>query len=359
MTSDDGLDQRIREVLGRAGADAPDEVTLASGKGSTAGHGVRFRVLMVAASLVLLLAAVVALGARNPEVRDDAASATDPTQPSSTVASTSVALTLPEGPRCLLSKVAEYDELGTMHTVVPNQQPLTASVTVDSSGPYCSGDMVLVTVTVRNQGAGVERVSPRLILAGGANKYLIEELPSFELQPNEVSVRQHAVTLPPAPPGDYWIGLYGLGDIATIALSNPPLCDGTTVRSTFTADGAMGTEYAFITVTNTSSAPCLLGRVLWVGDVSGGTEHVVPSDGAPAPGVTQPLGSRLLPPGGTAGIVAATSNGCLDGTIVEIPMGILTLHLGVGADAPITVDVNGMLQRGCGFLLSDWGAAPQ
>lgn len=357
MTDDERFDERIRDVLGMAGADAPGDMHAA---GSAHARSVRSRMLVVAASLALVLAGAVALGSRRDRAEPQVASVTTVAPAQSTVAQSSGDPTVPDGPRCTLPNVTEYDEIGTMHTVTPNLQPLDASVTVESGGPYCSGDSIVVTVTVHNRGVGMETLTPRVILGGGANKYPVADLPAVDLQPNESVTRSHELALPAAPPGDYWIGLYGLGDVAPITLANPPLCDETRLETTAISDGAMGTHYAFITGTNVSDGNCFIGPVRRVDNIVDGVPRPLATSGMPEQPGLPPLQTHVVRPGDSVGIVVATTSGCLDGTVVEQPIEVLALHMSTRDVTPVTVDLRGIgLQSACGFRLSDWGAAPQ
>jgi len=361
MSDDERFDERMRVTLEPAGRDAPGDVAAA---GSVQTRSVRSRMLVVAASLTLVLAGVVALTSTRKAAESDVAPATtDASQSSivpSTLAQSSGDPTVPDGPRCTLPDVTEYDEIGTMHTVVPNTQPLDASVIVESSGPYCSGDSIVVAITVQNVGVGFESVTPRLILGGGANKYPIADLPAFDLKPNETRTQSYELTLPAAPPGDYWVGLYGFGDPAHITLANPPLCDETMLLTTAAGDGAMGTHYAFITGTNVGQGNCFISRVLWVENIVDGVPTQVPVSGVLEQPGLPPLLSHVLRPGDSVGIVVATSSGCLDGTVVEQPIGVLALYMSGTVIPPVTVDLRDMgVQAACGLSISDWGVAPQ
>ena len=357
MTDDGRFDERIRDVLGMAGSDAPGDTHAA---GSAHARSDRSRVLVVAAALALVLAGAVALGSRRDRAEPQVASVTTVAPAQSTVAQSSGDPTVPDGPRCTLPNVTEYDEIGTMHTVVPNLQPLDASVKVESDGPYCSGDSIVVTVTVHNGGVGLETVTPRLILGGGPNKYAVAELPAFDLQPNETLSQSHELSLPAAPPGDYVLGLYGFGLGANITLANPPLCDETRLETTAISDGAMGTHYAFITGTNVSDGTCFIGPVRRVDNLVDGVPRPLATSGMPEHPGLPALQSHVLQPGDSVGIVAATTSGCLDGTVLEEPIEVLALHMSSRGMTPVTVDLRAVgLQSACGFMLSDWGAAPE
>lgn len=356
MTDDQRFDERIRDLLRMAGSDAPDD---APASGATRVRSARSRVLVVAASLALVLVGALALTSRRSADQPQVAPNTTITLPQSTVAQSSGDPTVPDGPRCTLPNVTEYDEIGTMHTVVPNQQPLDASVKVESDGPYCSGDSIVVTVTVHNSGVGVETVTPRLILGGGPN-IAVAELPAFDLQPNETLSRSHELSLPAAPPGDYVLGLYGFGLGANITLANPPLCDETRLETTAISDGAMGTHYAFITGTNVSDGNCFIGPVRRVDNIVDGVPRPLATSGMLDQPRLPPLQSHVLRPGDSVGIVAATTSGCLDGTVLVDPIEVLALHMSSRGMTPVTVDLRAVgLQSACGFRLSDWGAAPQ
>ena len=71
------------------------------------------------------------------------------------------------------------------------------------------------------------------------------------------------------------------------------------------------------------------------------------------------LRSPLLEPGESAGLVVATMNGCLDGTVAPQPIGVLALHLSMMNGTPLTVDLTQSgTQTACSFALSGWGGAP-
>lgn len=361
MSDDERFDQRMRVTLEPAGQDAPWDAAAA---GSVQTRSVRSRMLVVAASLTLVLAGVVALTSTRKAAESEVTPATtDASQSSivpSTLAQSSGDPTVPDGPRCTLPDVTEYDEIGTMHTVVPNTQPLDASVIVESGGPYCSGDSIVVAITVHNLGVGFESVTPRLILGGGANKYPIADLPAFDLKPNETRTQSYELTLPAAPPGDYWVGLYGFGDIAPITLANPPLCDETTLETTAAKESALGADYTFITGTNVGQGNCFVSRVLWVENIVDGVPAQVPASGVLEDLRLPPLLSHVLRPGDSVGIVVGTNRWCLDDPVVEQPIGVLALYMSGTVIPPVTVDLRDVaVQAACGVAISDWGVAQQ
>ena len=352
------------DLLGAAGADAP--TTMHEGHPTTLrlqtvggpSHAMA-KVIACTAAALALLAGVIVWGHSKPSPTALEPTPTSAIPGTSTATSTSASTTLPPDERCQLSGITEYDEVGSMHTVMPNAQPIDATVTIGTQGPYCSGDQLQVTITLHNRGAGVETIAPFLILGGGANKYPVAQLPEVELQPNAAWSDSRSVTIPAAPPGQYWLGLYGLGDSSTITLENPPLCDATFVETRYTSDGAGGTQYTFVTLTNVSDGRCLLGPVLWAGSVNEGQERSLGTPGQLAPAMLPPLPSRLLKPGESAGLVLATTNGCLDGTVVPQPIGMLTLHLSTWNPSALNVDLHqSFVQTACSFSMSGWGGAP-
>ncbi|MEY4338738.1 MAG: hypothetical protein RLZ14_588, partial [Actinomycetota bacterium] len=188
--------------------------------------------------------------------------------------------------------------------------------------------------------------------------YSLADPPRLTLQPQQEITTTEVVTLPGVPPGQYWIGLYGLGEVAYITLANPPTCSDAFLRTSLFADGAGMTHYGFITATNVSTTACFLGGVRYVSTIINGAEHGL-SATLPAGSELPPLETHLLQPGASAGLVAVTSNGCLDGTVVEQPIGVLALHLLMHDLTPLTIDLTGKgFQSACGFGLSDWGGAP-
>jgi hypothetical protein len=147
--------------------------------------------------------------------------------------------------------------------------------------------------------------------------------------------------------------------MASITLANPPLCDETRIEPRFTSDGAAGTEYLFITLPNVSAGPCLLGSVRRAGAIVDGVEQALSTPDVLDPGLLPPLRSPLLQPGESAGLVVATTNGCLDGTVMPRPIGVLALHLSMRG-TPLTVDLRQSgAQTACSFAMSSWGGAPR
>ena len=366
--NDERFDARLREVLGAAGADAPTSLpneNAALHQSPIAGPSRPLaRTLVVTAAALALLVGVVVWRQSNssPTALEPTPSSapSDASTEASTQTSASQSTTLPPDERCQLSGITEYDEMGSMHTVMPNAQPIDATVTIGTQGPYCSGDQLQVTITLHNRGAGVETIAPFLILGGGANKYPVAQLPEVELQPNATWSDSPTVTLPAAPPGQYWLGLYGLGDSSIITLENPPLCDETRIEPRFTSEAFRDrTKYLFITLPNVSDGPCLLGPLRWAGAIVDGVEQALPTPYALDPVLLPPLRSPLLQPGESAGLVVATTNGCLDGTVVPQPIGMLTLHLSTRNPSSLTVDLRqSFVQTACWFALSGWGGAP-
>lgn len=365
--NDERFDARLRDLLGAAGADAPtslqnERAALHRSPATGSSRPLARKFVVAAAALALFVGVPVWRHSNlSPTALEPTPSKTtsEPSTQTSAQTSTSASTMPPADERCQLSGITEYDEVGSMHTVMPNAQPIDATVTIGTQGPYCSGDQLQVTITLHNRGAGVETIAPFLILGGGANKYPVAQLPEVELQPNAAWSDSRSVTIPAAPPGQYWLGLYGLGDSSTITLENPPLCDATFVETRYTSDGAGGTQYTFVTLTNVSDGRCLLGPVLWAGSVNEGQERSLGTPGQLAPAMLPPLPSRLLKPGESAGLVLATTNGCLDGTVVPQPIGMLTLHLSTWNPSALNVDLHqSFVQTACSFSMSGWGGAP-
>ena len=235
----------------------------------------------------------------------------------------------------------------------------TGALAVTATG-MTTGDTIVVSVTVHNRGVATESVPTRLILNGGPNKYPVIEYPPYPLQPGNSRTETFEVTLPAAPPGNYVLGLYGLGEGAPITLANPPLCDETTLETTATADAAMGTHYAFITGTNVGTRDCFIGAVRRVENYVDGIPNLLSNVGGLDQPSLPPLQSHVLRPGDRVGIVVSTTSSCLDGFLVEQPIEVLALHMSMRGVTPVTVDLRGVgVQSACDFSLSDWGAAPQ
>lgn len=363
MSSDDSFDQRVRELLSMAGSDAPTDLVDIADAPTTARRSAVPRVLLVAAAMAALVAGLGVVVSRRSGQDVVAPTPSSTSAPGSTTSGPVSSLPQPE--RCTLPGVVEYDDLGSMHTVVPNTQPLEASVTVHSDGPYCSGDTITVNYTVRNRGVGVETFEPYIILSGGANKYSLATPVPLRLEPGQQITTSEEVTLPGVPPGQYWIGLYGLGAIANITLANPPMCDATHLTTSVATDVAGGgMRFAFVTATNVAEDACFLGPVRRIGnvgkDLAGQTveQQLVVTAPVVLPSLPR-LESHVLQPNASAGIVVATSNGCLDGAVVERPIGLLALHLSYILDNAVTVDlVDKGFQTACSFGISDWGGAP-
>lgn len=112
-----------------------------------------------------------------------------------------------------------WEMTGTIHTVVPGDQPVETDVELDPD-TVCPGGQVRLRLTIRNTGGGDAVVdSPRVILSGGIDKWVIAERDALRIEADATETIDEVVTIPLVPPGDYTVGLYGyeLGGRLTVA----------------------------------------------------------------------------------------------------------------------------------------------
>ena len=169
--NDERFDARLRDLLGAAGADAPtslqNERAALHRSPATGSSRPLARKFVVAAAALALFVGVPVWRHSNLSPTALEPTPTSAIPGTSTATSTSASTMPPADERCQLSGITEYDEMGSMHTVMPNAQPIDATVTFDTQGQHCSGDQLQVTITLHNRGAGVETITPFLILEIG------------------------------------------------------------------------------------------------------------------------------------------------------------------------------------------------
>jgi hypothetical protein len=350
---DDELDRRIRATLDDAGSDAPRATPL----GTAAPVSDHRRWWAAAAAVVLVAGGVVALAARHEA---DVAAPTTSALPSTSAPSTSVA----PAEDCDANAPDQYDGLGSIHTIVPNAQPIDVAVTF-SPLTWCSGGQADVTVSFTNHGVGIEHLqSPQLIVDGGPAKWPIATLAPLDLAPGEERKVTTHVQVPNAPPGSYTLHIYGFDGGASVELDGPVACDGSNLTATATAqDGALGNVRTDLVVTNTSAAPCLLLSPV---RISGSEKK---NNGAVEPvefhtgtyfGDPPPLPSRVLQPGASALMILGTSNGCDDPAQShlwsDLFISVADGFFGYGGSAVSLYVPLTLAQPTCGLSISAWGS---
>ena len=218
-------------------------------------------------------------------------------------------------PDCSEVEFTGYDETGSMHTVVPAAQPLDVTI-VPSAPEACTTGSLDVTVTVRNNGDTPAQVEPRLILSGGVNKYTLTDWPAFDLAAGRTETLTATVVLPPVPPGEYGLFLYGYTGTSPLTVLGPQRARTCTL-SDLTAvvgegDGAGGQVMTPITIHNSGIVgDCTIPRSVRVrfSTADGPVDAVGP--GGTFFGDLDPLPNDLVLAGGTAGLIVADTSGCL------------------------------------------------
>jgi hypothetical protein len=287
--------------------------------------------LALAASIVLIAGAVVALVVRHGDEEPAAA-------PTTTVPTTIVLTTAPPTSPPVLAplhcndvKIDRYDASGTVHTVVANTDPLSASITNDVAA-VCSAGTITSDATLTNTSSATVHVAGAALLLsnGGGASWAVHVWDGFDLAAGATTQLHASYQLPAVPPGEYRIYVMGFDAYAGLQVEGPdaPFCPpdcapGTTAPpqncgpADLTAvegqtEGAMGTEYTPIVLTNGSDRECVLSgppvSISWV-DASGAAHPVelTPSGMAPVHPVT-------LQPGGTATFNLGIAGECMYAT---------------------------------------------
>lgn len=356
---DDELDRQIRRTVSLAGADAP---TPSSGNAPPSMAWGR-RLAMAAAGL-LVLGTIGVIAARDRDQTASESSSTVATTPettdaSSTSAATTTTPTTEPSPATCDVAIDTYDVTGTMHTIVQSAQPLTVRVE-PGSGSWCTGGDGSATVSITNDGAGDERLTPQLILAGGPAKWTLTTLPEVTIAPGETRSIDASFDLPPVTPGRYTIAVYGLNGGAPVDIAGPQFCaPPDLVVDPPTSDGAMGTIHTLIGVTNDGTVECLLPRPTAVFGGTGTDELTLLPTTQGANAIGEPRSTSVLAPGERAVIDLATGNGCLDGSQTPVYWTTLELALTIPETESVTVALEpGSFQTICMLTMSDWMTPP-
>ncbi len=250
----------------------------------------------------------------------------------------------------------DYDQIGSMHTVVPNAQPITATITPIGDS-WCTGGHGEADVTLTNTGVGMEHVqSPMLVLHGGAAKWTLETAASVDIQPGATATFHASFTVPAVNPGDYGLIVYGFDSSSTVVIDGPTLCTGADIEGTGVAasDGAMSNYLTEVTFTNVGDRRCLLAQPEWIEGVG--------SDGAAVP-LSSSRGTyfgdpplrrdHVLAPGDSELLYLGTGTGCLDDAHPASPLPSIRIHLAWPSIE--FVDVAVPLETTCGVGISELG----
>jgi hypothetical protein len=171
---DESFDRRVRELLATAQEDAPKPGDVHTAPRRNA-PSIAVRVALVAAALLLVVVAVAVVGGRSGDraVPADSTSVT-PGPPSTTVPFQPV--------NCGAGLATPYEEVGSIHTVVPNPLPLEVAIVAPDGG--CTGGDGEVSITLINPTDLAVDVEPTsVILASGMEKWVVGRLPATTLQP--------------------------------------------------------------------------------------------------------------------------------------------------------------------------------
>ncbi|MFM2076898.1 MAG: hypothetical protein RJA49_788 [Actinomycetota bacterium] len=344
---DDELDRRIRAVVGDAGSDAPRATPMGTVAPVSPDHR---RWWAAAAAVVLVAGGVVALAVRH---EPDGAAPTTSALPSTSAPSTSV----DPAQDCDAIAPAQYDNEGSIHTILSNPQPIDVSVTFSPSA-WCSGGRATVTITFTNHGVGIEHLQdPQLILNGGMAKWPIATLAAIDLAPGEHREVTTNVLVPNAPPGSYFVHIYGFDGGAQVGVRGAVACDGTNLSAAVDVPDDVGSMRNNLVVTNISDSPCLLTTpwaVIALTGTNGFTQ--IPFEQRAFFGDPEALPTRVLQAGERALMFIRVANeGCADPTKTYTwdrlqfwfgaPVGTTDLKADVHFPSPA-----------CGLFISAWGS---
>ncbi len=124
---------------------------------------------------------------------------------------------------CDLPTPSTWEVLGTIHTIVPGDQPVDATVQIDPQ-TVCPGGEVHVTLTIRNTGGRDAIIdSPRVVLSGGgvAKWELTDFGDTIEIDDGESVTVEETARIPLLHPGEYTFGLYGYSLGGTLTVADP------------------------------------------------------------------------------------------------------------------------------------------
>jgi hypothetical protein len=366
---DDELDRRITALLGLAQADAPKPADVTRPRPERT-----HRWIAMAAAVVVIAVGVAALTLHGEPATVSPADSTpiDTSLSETTIAETlataqSTTPTLPsQQSTCSAPAVDSYDMVGSMHTIVESAQALDIEIeSLDT--PWCPGGTGVARLTVTNIGVDQERVYPiQLILNGGVNKYPLTHIGSdqepggLSLAPGTAITVEYHVAVPAVPPGSYLLQLYGFASSADVRIDGPLACATADLEAVAgLSDGASGNVGTPITVTNTGTRPCFLGKPLMVmatGPDGTGATQVQFSEGAFFP-VVNPLPSRVLAPGARTMLVLTTHNTCLGPTTESVSWSSMQVQMSPLGNSTLNVTFHSWshVQTACGLELSGWG----
>ncbi len=251
----------------------------------------------------------------------------------------------------------DYDQIGSMHTVVPSAQPITATITAIGD-TWCTGGHGEADVTLTNTGVGVEHVqSPTLVLHGGAAKWTLETGASVDIPPGANSTFHASFMVPAVNPGEYGLIVYGFDGSSTITIDGPTLCTGADLSGTGVAaanDGAMSNDLTEVTFTNIGDHRCLLAQPEWIEGIgSDGTAVPLTTSRGTYFGDPSPRRDHALAPGASALLYLGTGTGCLDDAHPASPWPSIRIHLAWPSIEFIDVAVP--LEATCGVGISALG----
>ncbi len=250
-----------------------------------------------------------------------------------------------------------YDFMGTMHTVVPSGQPITATITPHGDA-WCTGGQGEADVTLTNNAPGTEHVQdPRLVLHGGAAKWTLQEWPPLDLAAGESHTFAASFTVPGVNPGNYGLIVYGYDGFTNVTVEGPTVCATTDLSAIGTIGGqAMSNLRTDITVTNVGDHPCLLPEP---NIIQGLNPPDAPTQLAFSKGTyfgePPPLASHVLPVGGRVVLYLGTTPGCPNDTS-SVPWSGLRLSFVSSPSFELTVlDVAVDVDTACGLSVSAYG----
>ena len=259
---------------------------------------------------------------------------------------------------CSDTTVSGYDFVGSMHTVVPNDQPIAATITPDGDS-WCTGGPGEADVTLTNTGPGVEHVqSAQLVLHGGAAKWPLQDWPSFDLASGESRTLHASFKVPGVNPGTYGLIVYGYDGYANVTIAGPTLCATTDLTAVgITGGSAMGNIRTDLTITNNGKNPCLLSdpNVIEGLSADGSATQLTFTKGTYF-GDPPPLASHVLAVGGQAVLFLNTGWPCLDDTHPPVRWtGLRFINTSSPSFDTTSIDVTVDIDTACGLGVSSYG----
>jgi hypothetical protein len=299
-----------------------------------------------------LLALIAVVGCGSSAVSSAVTQATPTASSSAPVTTVIVALD------CSDTTAAEYDPVGSMHTVVPSGQPITATITTNRDA-WCTGGEGEADVTMTNTGPGIEHLqNAQLVLSGGAAKWPLQSWEPFDLAAGESRALQASFQLPDVNPGRYGLLMYGYDGYTTVELEGPTVCATSDLMATgTTGDSAMGNIRTDIAITNVGTNPCLLSDPIAVAglDPDGSATPLTVTKGTYF-GDPPPLASHVLPISGRAVLNLNTGWPCLDDAHPSVMWSGLRLTFLPGPSFETSsVDVTVDIDTACGLGISALG----